>query len=153
VTSTLRDATPVERDAARHLLAAAKYLKDDEDEAAFAEIWAERARLTIHSTSGQFGPITGRDAIMDFYRASWARGAHGSGANRETHIFENPYIVALGGGQLEARHNAIFARMAIDGPVLVGFGAFRDIIIEERGRWRIVDRVSHLSRRVLPPVR
>ena len=142
-----REATPHQRDAARHLLAAAKHLKDAEDPVAFAEVWARDASLTIRSTSGEIGPLRGRDAIMDFYRRNWARGAHGAGAERETHVCDNPYIVASAAGRLHAVHSAIFAAMDGEIPVLIGFGEFRDELVEEDGRWRILIRESTLRRR------
>ena len=145
-----RDATPEQRDGARQLLAAAKYLKDAEDAVAFAEVWARDASLVIHSTSGEIGPLRGRDAIMAFYQNNWARGAHGAGSERETHVCENPFIVATASGRLHAVQSAIFAAMDGDTPMLIGFGEFRDELVEEDGRWRILSRVSTLRRRQRP---
>jgi hypothetical protein len=147
VSSEPINASTADRDEARQLLAAAKYLKDVEDEQGFAEVWASEASLTIRSTSGEFGPIVGRDAIMDFYRGSWARGGHGSGTERETHVFGEPYIVSHNDGRLLAIHSAVFVGFEGDQPVLVGFGDFRDTLIKEDDRWRILKRESSLRRR------
>ncbi len=149
--SGTRDATPAERDAARQLLAAAKYLKDAEDADAFAEVWAKGASLVIHSNGTEIGPFTGRAAIMEFYAGNWARAAHGAGAGRETHVCENPYIVGLADGQLRAIHSAMFAAMDGDIPVLIGFAEFRDVLTQEQGRWRILSRLSQIRRIKRPP--
>jgi hypothetical protein len=142
-----REATPEQREAARHLVAKAKHLKDAEDDAGFAEVWARDARLAITSNGNPALVIEGRDAIMAFYRRNWATGAHGAGEERETHITENPFIVALGEDRLLATHSAIFAARRRVMPRLIGFGEFRDEIIFEDGAWRIVDRRSSLRRR------
>ncbi|MFD2499974.1 nuclear transport factor 2 family protein [Rhizorhabdus histidinilytica] len=89
----------------------------------------------------------GRDAIMAFYRRNWAAGAHGTGAERETHVGENPFVVALGDYRLLATHTAIFAARRGVMPRLIGFGEFRDEIVFEDGAWRIADRRSSLRRR------
>jgi hypothetical protein len=135
-----------ERDAVRHLLAAAKHLKDAEDPIGFAEVWSKNAELTIHSNDRQLGPLFGREAIMEFYRANWARGSHGSGEGRETHVAENPYVEALGEDRFRATHSAIFAAMSNATPILIGFGEFRDEIVKEDGQWRIDIRVSTIRR-------
>ena len=129
------------------LLAATKYLKDDEDAEGFAACWSHDARLSIHSNGQDMAPLVGRAAILDFYRQVWTTGGHGLGVDRETHVAEAPYIVALEGGRLLARHTAIFVKWHGDGPALVGFGTFRDEIIFEEGAWRIDVRQSHLRRR------
>jgi hypothetical protein len=153
VSSTPISASAADRDEARQLLAAAKYLKDVEDEQGFAEVWAAEASLSIRSTSGEFDPIVGRDAIMDFYRGSWARGGHGTGAERETHVFGNPYIVPHDDGQLLAIHSAVFVGFESDNPIVIGFGDFRDTLVKENGRWRILKRESSLRRRPRPKTR
>ncbi|QTH21145.1 nuclear transport factor 2 family protein [Rhizorhabdus wittichii] len=142
-----REATPEQREAARHLIAKAKHLKDAEDEAAFAEVWARDARLAITSNGTSAPVIEGRDAIMVFYRRNWANGAHGAGDERETHVGENPFVVAFGDDRLLATHTAIFAARRGPMPRLIGFGEFRDEIIFEDGAWRIADRRSSLRRR------
>jgi hypothetical protein len=140
-------ATPEQREAVRHLLAMAKHLKDAEDEAGFTEVWARNARLAIISNGAPPHVIEGRDAIMTFYRRNWATGAHGAGEERETHIIENPYIVAFNETRLLAAHTAIFAARRGIMPRLIGFGEFRDEILFEDGAWRIADRRSDLRRR------
>ncbi|MBO9376706.1 hypothetical protein GG804_08000 [Sphingomonas histidinilytica] len=142
-----REATPEQREAARHLIARAKHLKDAEDEAGFAQVWAHAARLAITSNGTAAPVIEGRDAIMAFYRRNWAAGAHGTGAERETHVGENPFVVALGDYRLLATHTAIFAARRGVMPRLIGFGEFRDEIVFEDGAWRIADRRSSLRRR------
>lgn len=142
-----REATPEQREAARHLVAKAKHMKDAEDEAGFAEVWASKARLAITSNGTAAPVIEGRDAIMAFYLRNWATGAHGAGDERETHVTENPFVVAVGEGRLLATHTAIFAARRGIMPRLIGFGEFRDEIIFEDGAWRIVDRQSSLRRR------
>ena len=142
-----REATPEQREAARHLVAKAKHMKDAEDDAGFASVWAREARLAIVSNGTPAPVIVGREAIMAFYRRNWATGAHGAGEERETHIAENPFIVALGEDRLLATHTAIFVARRGVMPRLIGFGEFRDEIILEDGSWRIVDRQSSLRRR------
>lgn len=141
------EATAEQREAARHLLARVKHLKDAEDEVAFAEVWAREARLTIVSNGAEPVVIEGREAIMRFYRRNWATGAHGSGEGRETHVIENPYVVATGPDRLLAVHTAIFAARRGAMPRLIGFGEFRDELTFEDGAWRIADRRSDLRRR------
>ena len=142
-----REASPEQREAARHLIAKAKHMKDAEDEAGFAAVWARDARLAITSNGTPAPVLAGRDAIMAFYRRNWATGAHGAGDERETHIAENPFIVAIGEGRLLAAHSAIFAARRGVLPRLIGFGEFRDEMIFEDGAWRIIDRKSSLRRR------
>ena len=145
------EATAEERDAARHLLAKIKYMKDAEDEREFSQLWARDARLAIVSNGAEPLVIDGRAAIMAFYLRSWATGGHGLGGDRETHIFENPYIVALDDSRLLAVHTAVFAAMGGDLPRLIGFGTFRDELIFEDGMWRLADRRSNLRRRPRKP--
>lgn len=142
-----REATPEQREAARHLIAKAKHLKDAEDEAEFAGIWARNARLAIISNGATPVVIEGREAIMAFYRGNWANAAHGSGDERETHVIETPYVVALGADRLLAAHNAIFVARRGAMPRLIGYGEFRDELVLEEGDWRIIDRRSDLHRR------
>ncbi len=137
----------MQREAVRHLLAAAKHLKDAQDDAGFAAVWAKDAELTIHANGRQIGPIVGRGAIMEFYRANWARGAHGTGEKRETHVAENPYIQQLSAQRFQAIHSVALVAMGDDAPILVGFGEFRDVVVHEEGLWRIAVRNSRLSRR------
>lgn len=137
----------IDRGAVCQLLAEVKYLKDQENETAFAGVWAQDASLVIRSGDRKIGPIVGRGAIMDFYRAAWARGAHGTHAERETHIAENPYVSADDDGRISAVHNLVFLAMQAGTPTLVGFGRFEDVIVEEEGRLRILHRISTLHRR------
>lgn len=136
-----------EHAAVMNLLAAAKYLKDAEDGECFAEVWASDATLTIDSNGRQIGPIVGRAAIMAFYRESWRRGEHGTGGARETHVAEHPFITATSDSRLRAIHSAMFAAVAGEEPVLIGFATFTDDIEFEDGRWRIRARTSSIRRR------
>lgn len=128
------------------LLAAVKYAKDDEDEAAFAACWATSARLEITSNGQSAQPLTGRDSIMSFYRRVWSSGGHGLGSERETHVAEHPHITVLADGMLLARHSSAFFNRRDGMPRLVGYGEFRDELIEEDGALRIVLRQSRLVR-------
>lgn len=149
--SDTHEATSEQREAARHLLAKVKYLKDAEDEAGFREVWTRDARLAIISNGAAPLVMQGRDAIMAFYQRNWAAGAHGSGEERETHVIENPYVTGLSGNRLLALHTAIFAARRGVIPRLIGFGQFRDEILFEDGAWRIADRQSDLRRRPRKP--
>lgn len=141
-----------EHHAVMALLAATKMLKDDEDVPGFAACWAREARLSIHSNGRDMPPLQGRDAIMGFYSQVWKTGGHGLGAERETHIAEPPYVVALEKGRLLARHAAVFVKWQGDGPVLVGFGEFRDEIIfeEAHGALRCASRGYGVGARPTP---
>ena len=148
---TIQKITPIapseQHSAVMQLLAETKYRKDAEDEAGYVEVWARNARLTIHSSGRQIGPIVGRAAIMDFYRNSWARNEHGTDSGRETHVAEHPFIEPNGKHSCRAIHSAIFTAMDGKEPVLIGFGTFTDDIVFEDGRWRILERVSNINRR------
>ena len=138
--------TANQRSEALALLAAVKYAKDDEDEAAFAACWAAGARLEITSNGQSAPPLEGRDTIMAFYRRVWEDGGHGLGSERETHVAEHPRITMLADGMLLARHSSAFFNQRDGVPRLVGFGEFRDELIEEDGALRIALRQSRLVR-------
>lgn len=138
--------TPKQRSQALALLAAVKYAKDDEDEAAFAACWAAGARLEITSNGKSAPPLEGRDTIMTFYRRVWENGGHGLGSDRETHVAEHPHITVLADDMLLARHSSAFFNQRDGVPRLVGYGEFRDELIEEDGIWRIALRQSRLVR-------
>lgn len=137
--------------AAQQLLVAAKYTKDAEDEEAFVQIWAHGARLIIETNGRQLAPLVGRAAILDFYRGNWSAAAHGSGAGREVHVAEPAHITRLPDGRLLAQHNAIFAAMPGEEPLLIGFAQFRDELVFEEGSWRIITRHSTIKRRAKRP--
>ena len=145
------DATAEQREAARHLIAKVKHLKDAEQEAPFAELWARDARLAVTSNGALVAELAGRAAIMAFYRRSWDQAGHGAGESRETHVFDNPYVVAIGGDRLLATYAAMFVAWRGDIPRLMGFGEYRDEIVFEEGAWRIADRRQWLRRRPRRP--
>ena len=128
------------------LLASVKYAKDDENEPAFAACWAAAARLEITSNGRSAPPLDGRDSIMAFYRQVWSSGGHGLGSERETHVAEHPHITLLADGRLLARHSSAFFNLRDGVPRLVGYGEFRDELIEEDGALRIALRHSRLFR-------
>ena len=138
--------TPDQHSEALALLAAVKYTKDDEDEAAFAACWAAGARLEITSNGQSAPPLDGRDSIMTFYRQVWSSGGHGLGSERETHVAEHPHITVLANGRLLARHSSAFFNQRDGVPRLVGYGEFHDELIEEDGALRIALRQSRLFR-------
>jgi hypothetical protein len=151
--NTVPDSAPTTEQivAAQQLLIAAKYTKDAEDESAFAEVWAHGARLIIETNGRQLPPLIGRAAILDFYRGNWRAAAHGSGAGREMHVAEPAHVTGLPNGRLLAQHNAIFAAMAGEEPVLIGFAQFHDELVFEEGSWRIITRHSTIKRRAKQP--
>jgi hypothetical protein len=139
--------TPDQRAAVLQVLADAKYLKDAHDAVRFAQIWTTDAHLAIENNGKALPTVVGRDAIMAFYHGNWARGSHGVGDARETHVAEHPYIEALPGDRLRAVHSTVFMAMSGSEPTLIGFATFTDELVFEDGSWRIASRDSSIHRR------
>jgi len=139
--------TPDQRAAVLQVLADAKYLKDAHDAVRFAQVWARDAHLAIETNGEALPLLVGRDAILAFYQANWARGSHGVGDARETHVAEHPFIDVSRDGRLRVVHSAVFMAMSRQEPVLIGFATFTDELVFEDGSWRIASRHSSIHRR------
>ena len=155
-TTTSPDLTVTPFDAVRAQLGRQKWAVDTRDEAALHDIYLEDSELVINQGGPQGRSEVmrqrGRDQIIAFMVAGWARTADTWWPGSSIHHIGTQVLEPTGDGRIRCRSYAAYVHIVESGATeLHGYGTYDDVWAPEDGTWRLASRNMCIYGRDLAP--
>lgn len=131
-------------DVVRAQLGRQKWAVDTRDEAALYDIYAEDGELVLntggpHGTS-EVSRVRGRDRIISFMVAGWARTAESWWPGSMVHHIGTQIIEPTDEGTIRCRSYATYVHIESGATEVHGYGKYDDIWKPEDATWRLASR-------------